>query len=245
MTEQGETMPEPQWGNNAEPEGYTTAPVDLDWMQAHPLERRPQALDGDSKLANHLITISFTPKGQPMIVVRGNSGSEITQLLGELDQQGVYMQLAQAQQQLASSAPPAETIMRQLGATPMPQPQAAPGAYSPQQPTQGYAPQGQQWGPPGPPQPSPGQPPFGGPAGGYAPPAPVWGGGANQPPQRQPGWFAVKIPFAQKDAGDQVKNQLKNQGLYQGNVKWEGETKTWLVSPAVVQWFVQWNPSPA
>jgi len=243
VTEQGETMPEPQW-NNAEPDGYTTAPVDLEWSQAHPLERRPQALDGDSKLANHLLTISFTPKGQPMIVVRGNSGSEITELLGELDQQGVYMQLAQAQQQLASSAPPAETIMRQLGATPMPQ-QAAPGAYSPQQPTQGYAPQGQQWGPPGPPQPSPGQPPFGGPTGGYAPPAPVWGGGANQPPARPQGWFAVKVPFAANAAAKAVRDQLEAQGLKQGNVKWEGDTKTWLVSPAVVQWFAQWNPSPA
>ena len=244
MTEQGETMPEPQW-NNAEPDGYTTAPVDLEWSQAHPLERRPQALDGDSKLANHLLTISFTPKGQPMIVVRGNSASEITELLGELDAEGVYIQLAQAQQQLASSAPPAETIMRQLGATQMPQQQAAPAPYSPQQPTQGYAPQGQQWGPPGPPQQSPGQPPFGAPQGGYAPPAPVWGGGANQPPMRPQGWFAVKIPFNQKAQGDALKQELKNRQLYQGNVKWEDATKTWLVSPDVVEWFGQWHPQPA
>lgn len=241
MTDQTEPMPEPQW--NTEPDGYTTAP--LDWDQAHPLERKPQQLDGDSKLANHLITISFTPKGQPMIVVRGNSAAEITARLDELDAEGVYMQLAGAQQTLLGSVPPAEAIVRQLGATPMP-PQAAPQqGYSPQQPTQGYAPQGGQWGPPGPPVPSPGQPPFGAPQGGYAPPTPAWGGGANQPPQRPQGWYAVKIPFPQKDAGDQVKNQLKAQGLYNGNVKWEGESKTWLVSPTVVQWFAQWNPVPA
>lgn len=243
MTDQTEPMPEPQWGNG-EPDGYTAPPID--WEQAHPLERKPQALDTDSHMANHLITISFTPKGQPMVVVRGNTPQAVAELLGDLADFGVYMHLAGAQQAMLGSVPPAETIMQQLGGTIVP-PQ--PGPYNPQQPTQGYgqqpAPQGQQWPPPGAPQPSPGQPPFGAPQGGYAPPQPAWGGGANQPPQRPQGWYAVKIPYNQKDAGDQVKLDLKNQQLYTGNVKWEAETKTWLVSPQVVQWFAQWRPVPA
>ena len=160
---------------------------------------------------------------------------DVNGLLEELDAEGVYIQLAAAQQALLGSAPPAEMVMKQLGATAMSPPMAS-GYPAPQQNPQWNA---------GPPIPSAGQPPFGAPPGGYQPPQPAWGGGANQPPQRLAGWFAVKIPFNQKEAGDQVKNQLKAQGLYQGNVRWEGETKTWLVSPTVVQWFAPWNPVPA
>src|SRR5258708_26908252 len=158
MTAQAEVLPEPVW----EPTATAAGPETFEWGDAHPLERRPQALDTDSHQANHLITISFTPKGQPMVVVRGNSAVEITGLLEELDAEGVYVQLAQAQHTLVNSAPPAETVMRQLGATPMgqyPPAQAGPPPMAQQYPT----PQG---GFAVPPAPSPGQPPLGGPAGG-------------------------------------------------------------------------------
>lgn len=186
------------------------------------------------QLANHLITISITPNKPPMVVVRGNSAAEINAVLEELHAEGVYIQTASADQALKSSAPPAETVMRQLGAT-----------VAAQQP--GVAP----WDRPGvagPPVPSPGQPPFGAPPGGYqAPPQQgQWGGsGAGAGVAAPAGWYRVKIPFQQKDAGDNVKNWLKGQNLYNGNVKWDGGTKTWLVSPAVVQYFQQWGPAPA
>jgi hypothetical protein len=203
-------------------------------------------LDSDTKLANHLITISFTPKGQPMVVVRGNTAAEVTSLLASLGDQGVYMHLAGAQQALLGSVPPAEAIMRDLGGQPMGQvqhqqypPQAAPPMAS------GYpaAPAAGGWNA-GPPQPSPGQPPFGAPPGGYTPPQPAWGGGANQPPARPAGWYVVKIPFNHKEIGEQVRGNLKAQGLG-SEMRWEGATKSWLVSPNVAQAFAQWNPQPA
>lgn len=233
MTDQTEPMPEPQW---EEP-----PPVDVQWDQPNPLEGKPQQLDSDHGV-NHVYTLSYSPSGRPMLVVRANSATELTLRLAEARSAGVYVQLAEAQQAWANSAPVAETIMRELGATQVATfPQQAP----PAQPYQQAAPA--PWDMPGvagPPVPSPGQPPFGAPPGGYVAPQPQWGGAAPAA-SRPAGWFAVKIPFQQKDAGDQVKNMLKQTNQYSGNVKWEGATKTWLVSPAVVQYFAQWNPVPA
>lgn len=215
-------MAEPEWGDGTE-----------NWEAAAPaVPQGPEiatfpAANASYGLANHAFTISIVPGKAPMIVVRGETGAEVNLRLAELENAGVYIQLAAAQQAAEGARPPAEYVQQQMGAT-----------MAQQFPTpQGY--------PAGPPVPSPGQPPFGAPQGGYAPPAPAWGGAQGPVAQRPAGWYAVKIPFAQKTQGDQVKDQLKAQGLYQGNVKWEGATKTWLVSPNVVQYFAQWNPLPA
>ena len=185
MTDQSEEqLPEPQWGASEEPNPHWGTP-------AAPIVMPIATGQYPYQLTDHKFTISFTPKGAPMVVVRGNSAVDVNGLLEELDAEGVYIQLAAAQQALLGSAPPAEMVMRQLGATAMSPPMAS-GYPAPQQNPQWNA---------GPPIPSAGQPPFGAPPGGYQPPQPAWGGGANQPPQRLAGWFAVKIPFNQKEAG--------------------------------------------
>jgi hypothetical protein len=227
VTDQSE-MPEPVWdAPPVIPAAVTPVPL---------VPQYPDASARPSR-ENHLITISITPGKPPMVVVRGDSAVEINGLLEELEAEGVYIQMAAADQQLKNSAPPAETVIRQLGATQVAQ-QPGYAAASPahQQVAQAYpSPQF----PPGPPAPSGGQPPFGG-------PAPQWGGnGAGAGAVAPAGWYRVGIPYQQKAAGDQVKNWLKAQGLYQGNMKWDGASKTWLVSPQIVQHFQQWGPTAA
>lgn len=215
MTDQVD-YPEPTW-------------EELDAMPpAPPVTAVPQFPDANASygLANHAYTVSITPNKPPMIVVRGNTGVEVNLRLAELEDCGVYVQLAGAQQLMNGSAPPVEYVQQQMGASPIAQ--QVHQAY----PTPPFQ--------PGPPVPSQGPPPFGGGA-----PQQQWGGQGGAVAARPAGWYAVKIPFAQKEAGDAVKNQLKASGLYQGNVKWEAATKTWLVSPSVVQYFGQWNPLPA
>lgn len=188
----------------------------------------PQFPDANASygLANHVYTISISPKKPPMIVIRAQTGVEANLRIAELESAGVYVQIAGAQELLDNAATPTQYVQQQMGATPIAQ--QVHQAY----PTPQYQ--------AGPPVPSQGQPPFGGGA-----PQGQWGGTGGAVAARPAGWFAVKIPFAQREAGDQVKNYLKAQGLYQGNVKWEGATKTWLVSPAVKSYFDQWNPIPA
>lgn len=238
MTDQTEQMPEPQWT----PDQLAEEAAQFGPYAAGPT---PGGTGYTYALSDHKITLSFSPNREPNLTVRGNSAMEINALLEEVEAENVFGMLAQAKQAWLGSMPPAELITQQLGGQVVEQRYHQGGGQQPsavaQQVAQAYPtpPNGFA----GPPVPSPGQPPFGAPAGGYQPPQPQWGGG--QPSGRPAGWYAVKIPYQQKDAGDQVKNQLKAQGMYQGNVKWEGETKTWLVSPNVVQYFAQWNPVPA
>lgn len=226
MTDQTDPMPEPQWGEEPNPfdggDSYYPAQPEVGVVPV--LNQTP------ADRQNHVFTISFSPKKEPLVVVRGDTGVEINHRLAELQNAGVYVQLAAAIEALNGSAPPAQYVQRQMGATPMaPQP----GAYPAQQ----------QY-PVGPPVPSPGPPPFGAPQGGYTPPQPAWGAAA--PASGRPaGWYAVKAPFSRKAEFDQLKDGLKAQGLYAGNVKWEAATKTWLVSPTVVQLFASFNPMPA
>lgn len=234
MTDQTEAMAEPQWPDQTPPDEGG-----IDWRTTMAAAQQANVQVAPTSRADHLFTLSIKPSGVPMLVVRADSAADLVARLGEAHAEGVFLQTAEAVQAWANSQPVAETIMKELGATPIAT------TYNPQQPTQGYAqpaPQAAPWDQP-PAVPNVGQPPFGAPAGGYVPPQPQWG--APQTPAAQPGWFRVSAPFQQKEAFDAVKNQLQAQNQRAGNMKWDAASKTWLVSPAVVQYFAQWNPVPA
>lgn len=222
MTDQAD-LPEPTWDGDGE-----------DWATAQPATaytvpavNYTPPVDTRSE---HTFTLGISVGRPPSVTVRADTVTDALARWRELRDAGVFMAMAEAEQQLAQAKAPVEYVQQQMGATPI-------GQYPNPQPVQGY-------GQPMPPA-NQGQPPFGAPAGGYTPPAQQgWGGG--QPTSAAPaGWYQVKIPFSAKAEGDQLKNQLKAQGLYQGNMKWDGDGKRWLVSPSIVQFFAQWNPMPA
>lgn len=179
---------------------------------------------------NHALTLSFQPGGKdsPMLVLRAETAAEMNSLITQVEMAGLW----------ANVGSHMSTVRAQgvLGAGMPGQVQAAP-----QQPMQ-VTPQGIPMHP---------QAQFGAPlgAGGAPGTAPAqWqnaGAPAPAPAMAQPGWFRVNIPYASKNIGDQIKQNLKNAGLYQGNVRWDAASKTWLVSPNVVAHFQQFNPTPA
>lgn len=219
MTDQVE-LPEPDWS------GATEA-----WANATPATPVPavQVQPAVYDLADHVYTLSISPNKPPMLVIRAMGAAELKARMEECADEGVWTQIAEAQALANGSKPAADTIMHQLGATPV-----TPAGY----PT---APQAY---PAAPPMPTPAPPPFG------APPLPAqqaaaaWGAGAASV-QAPPGWYRVKIPFQQLEAGKALHAQMKAQNIYQGNVKWDKDTKTWLVSPTVVGYYQQWGPTPA
>lgn len=238
MTEQVEVPPEPDWSGGelptwGEPEKATS------FHNAPPLAF--PAASAPVSRENHLITISITPNKAPMVVVRGDTAAEINQLFASLEREGVYVQMAAAEQALKNSAPPAETIVRQLGATPMAQQPIPP--YQPGQPAPWDAP-----GVAGPPRPSLGPAPFGATTPQFQPPVQQggWqGGGTGVATPVPPGWYAVSIPYQQNAAGKAVRDQLEQAGMRRDNVKFDKPNGRWLISPTVAPYFAQWNPVPA
>lgn len=221
MTDQVD-LPEPQWGGEETWEqaiAAATAPDPAPTPQVYtaPIDTRE----------NHLFTISITPGKAPMVVVRGDNAMQVKQLLEQLDQAGVYLAMAAAEQQIRNAKPPVDFAAQQFGATVMGQ-YGNPGHNPPMPPANA------------------GQPPFGAPPGGYQPPPPQGGWGQDQAPAGVPaGWLQVRIPFTARAEGDALKEWLHSQGLRQGNMRWDGPNKRWLVSPAIAQYFAKWNPVPA
>ena len=111
MTDQTESLPDPQWAmpEPDEPTDYTA------WTQpqaATVTQVTPAASRYPYQLADHLITVSFGPNKPASVTVRGNSAVEIAAILEELAAEGVYTQIAHATQIFGGATPPAETVMR-------------------------------------------------------------------------------------------------------------------------------------
>lgn len=196
-----------------------------DWTETHPLERNPQGLDADvsQRLANHKFTISFTPKGAPMVVVRGESAEEVNEGLEALVTAGVYANVAAAQATMLSLGP----IGGMLGTVSAMDP--TPPTVPAQAPVQGFPQAAPAWGPP---QPSPGPAPFG------AMPQPQWG---QQPVAgAAPAGFShrISIGFDKKDQWKAFKDACFKP-LGAGAAKWDPTSKTWLLSPQAYQVFME------
>lgn len=183
---------------------------------------------------NHAFTLSMQVGGKdsPMLVLRAETAAELNNMITQVEMAGLWANVGSH----LSTARAHGT----LGAGMPGQVQAAPMA---QQPVPQVTPQGipmnpaAQYGPPlgagGAPGTAPAQWQNAG-----APAAAA--GGCMGLPQ---GWFKVNIPYQSRAAGDAIKEQLKAQGLYQGNMKWCGGAKHWHVSPNVVGAFGQFGPT--
>lgn len=228
MTDMGD-MPEPDWSDSweaAQAGAPLPAPAPITGVPAPVVTVQPVY-----DLADHIFTLSVSPNKAAMLVVRAMSAADLKARQEEIAAEGLWVAIAEMQHEANTAKPAAETVMQQLGATPI-----GPNGYP-------AAPMGQPQYPVGPPVPSPGPAPFG--AGPAQVAAAGWGAGAPAVPAGPPGWFRVSAPFAQRAAFDAVKQQLEAQQLRKGNMKWEPNTKTWLVSPHVVGLFQQWGPTPA
>ncbi|WP_413114791.1 hypothetical protein ACK1X7_07230 [Streptomyces sp. CY1] len=178
---------------------------------------------------NHIYTISMDARG-PMIVVRGNTPTEINERFQALLDGGVTttaasvyshikaeMQVAQGVGPVSPAGPP----------TPPQGPPFGPNVSVPQAP--GYV------GPPTPP----------------APPAPAQQGGApaagarNGPKPRPTDWpqGVYKITVPRGDTEFKPYRE-KNQQYFKGKIRFAGDGQYW-VSADVVQSLAPWNPVPA
>lgn len=187
---------------------------------------------------NHRFTISFDGRG-PMIVVRGNTASEIAAGFEELMNEAVGAVMGNSWAALKAAA----AVASGLGATPIPSAPAAPQA--PGAPTP----------PPfGPNVSVPQAPGYQGPAvpGMPMPPAPQapggFGGGQQQGsrgPKPRPAWpqvYKIEVPFQQKDEFKAFREQYKD--ALKGKVAWAGGGSYWIEG-SVAQSFANYNPVPA
>jgi hypothetical protein len=190
--------------------------------------------------ADHKFTLGLRPGSPPTLTIRAETALDLGRALSELEMAGTWALIgghvatAQAQGQVGNQlgAVPAAVQPPQQGYTP---------PVQPQQPPMGAQPQ---WGPPIGAGGQPGTAPAAWQNAGAPPVQQGWG--QQAPAAAPPGWYAVVIPYQSKAAGDAIKEQLKAQGLYQGNMKWDGNStpKRWLVSPAVVGAFAAFSPTP-
>lgn len=186
-------------------------------------------------LAEAPISINFKVTGEPQVTVRGFDAHQITTLLNDLSNGGVWANIAAAQADLR--------LQGGLG--------AGLGPVSPVSP---------QMPPPGAPQGPMTPPPFGAnvsvpSAPGYvgppvapqygAPPQQGWGGnggggnsqGRAEPKPQPPGWMRVN---ARTGPGfDAWKNMREvNKDFFKGKVQWGGKSDYWI-EPSIAQWLAQ------
>lgn len=228
------------WGGVQAPDGRTN------WVQDGPEqatdlhERGPASYPEYPPLAEAPISINFKITGEPMITVRGWAAHEITSVLNDLTNGGVWANIAAAQADLRTQG----GVGAGLGPVgPVTAPTPPPGAVAQPAPPPFAGPQ--QGAPPpwavtGPPQ---GPPSYqSGP-----PPQQQWqgqggnGGGGNyqqddkpQPAMQPPGWYRVNARSgpgfdAWKGLREQQKDYLK------GKIKWGGKSDYWI-EPSIAQW---------
>ncbi len=185
-------------------------------------------------LAEAPVSINFKVTGEPMITVRGFDGAQITALLNDLSNNGVWANIAAAQADLRAQG----GIGAGLGPVSAPAPQGAPPG-----PPQGQFPPGPQQGAPPPwAVTGPAQPSFqSGP-----PPQQQWqgqggfGGGGGfqqddkpQPAMQPPGWYRVNARSGPGfDAWKSLREQQKD--YFRGKVKWGGKSDYWI-EPSLAQ----------
>ena len=188
---------------------------------------------------NHRFTISMNGQG-PMVVIRGNTAEEINAAAEELREAATGAALGSFWQDFKAAAIVANGLG---GATPVP---AGPPAPPPGAPTP----------PPfGPNVSVPGAPAYAGPPAPMAPQAPPagqWSGqaqGGTQnsrgPKPRPTDWpqvFRIEVPFQQKEAFKQYREQYKD--AFRGKVAWAGGGGYW-VHGEIVQSFAPYNPVAA
>lgn len=211
------------WGSMVPPPSAPSAPAT--WT---PEEKPTVTYPEHGPLQEAPISINFKVTGEPQITVRGFNGAEITGLLQDLADHGVWANIAAAQADLRAQG--------QLGGglgpmTPVPPAQPAPGA--PQFQSPGAPPFGPNVSAPSAPG-YVGQPSF--PSG----PTPSWGGapgggqgGGNraEPKPQPPGWFRVNARSGPGfDAWKQWREQYKDQ--LKGKVSWGGKSDYW-VEPSI------------
>lgn len=200
-------------------------------------------------LAEAPISINFKVTGEPMITVRGHDAHQITALLNDMSNGGVWANIAAAQADLR--------VQGGVGAGLGPV-----SPVTPQGPPPGL-PQGPLPGPQGMPQvPNPQGPPFGPnvsvpSAPGYVgqpsyqsgPPATQgWNGGGGgggsyqqdskpEPAMQPPGWMRVNARTGPGfDAWKALREQQKD--YLKGKVKWGGRADYWI-EPSIAQWLAQ------
>jgi len=171
------------------------------------------------------ISINFKVTGEPQITIRGFNASEITAIFNDLEDGGVWANIAAAQASLRSQG--------QLGAALGPM-TPVPPAQAPQQTPGGFM------APPS----APSMPAYGGqPSSQFAPPPQNGGwagnggggqqGGRAQPKPQPPGWFRVNARTgpgfdAWKNWREQYKDQLK------GKIQWGDKSDYWI-EPSLAQ----------
>jgi hypothetical protein len=232
------------WGTTEAPstDGATWSPEDYEPAKSGPLypEYPP--------LAEAPISINFKVTGEPMITVRGWDATQITTVLNDLTEGGVWANIAAAQADLRTQG--------QFGAGLGPVTPVSPQGPPPG-PAQGYAP-GPQAGPPfGPNVSVPSAPGYVGPPQGQqsyqSPPQQGgnWGGGGGggnyqnnnqggggaQPQAQPPGWLRTN---ARSGPGfDNWKIMREQQKDYlRGKIKWGGKSDYWI-EPSIGQWLAQ------
>lgn len=223
------------WGEMDQPE-TVTFPVD----HTPPANVSTPIYPEYPPLAEAPISINFKITGEPMITVRGHDAAQITALLNDLSNGGVWANVAAAQADLRTQgglgaglgpvSPVAPQAPAQMGfpAPPAPQGGATPPPFGPnvsvpQAP--GYQ---------GPPQQSyPSGPPQQGWNGGG-------GGGGNfqdsgpQAKPQPPGWMRVNGRSGPGfDAWKQLREQHKDH--LKGKILWGGKSDYWI-EPSIAQW---------
>lgn len=192
------------------------------------------------------ISINFKITGEPMITVRGSDAHQITTLLNDLSNGGVWANIAAAQADLRTQGglgaglgpvspvgPPAPP-QGPAGPAPWQTPQTPPpfGANVSVPSAPGYV------GPPGGPTSFPGQQSYP-----SAPPQQGWGGGNGggnnraEPKPQPPGWYRLNARSgpgfdAWKELREQHKDNLK------GKVQWGGKSDYWI-EPSLAGWLAQ------
>ncbi|MFK4187289.1 hypothetical protein ACI2L4_25255 [Streptomyces sparsogenes] len=181
---------------------------------------------------NHIYTISMDSRG-PMIVVRGNTPTEINERFQALLDSGTTTVAASVYSHIKAEMQVAQGV----------------GPVSPA-------------GPPTPPAPAPQGPPFGpnvsvpgapsyqGPPAPAAPSAPQGGapvsGARNGPKARPTNWgqtvYRIEVPIQEKDRFRAYRSE--HQQYFKGKVLWAGGGSYW-VHESVMQSFANYNPVPA
>lgn len=222
------------WGEMAQPESQ-----DWEAPTAAVAAELPRVIYPEyPPLAEAPISINFKVTGEPQITVRGFDAHQITALLNDLTNGGVWANIAAAQADLRTQGGlgaglgPVSPVGPQAAPPGLPQtpPPFGPNVSVPSAP--GYV------GPPAGPTSFPGQPSY--------PSAPQqgWsgnGGGGNfqgqgpaQPNPQPPGWMRVNARTGPGfDAWKALREQQKD--YLKGKIKWGGKSDYWI-EPSIAQW---------